>query len=125
MSYSQKEKQVKKQINYAYMMLVFVLLTACAQMGIQPAQSFDQRLGYAYATTTSIRASTAAALDAKTIKASDAQNVLVITDQARAILDQAKAFNIAGDTSTAIGKLTLATGLLTQLQQFLISRGDK
>lgn len=71
---------MKRNINSIYLLLCFAVLTACAQLGLQPAQSFDQKLGYAAASATSIRISAAAALDAKTIEVEDAENVLKLTD---------------------------------------------
>lgn len=102
-----------------------MLLTACAQVGLAPAQSFDQKLAYGYSTVTAVRTSAAQALNAGTIDVLDAKKALAITDEARAGLDAAGAANGHGDTSTAVGKLALATALLTQLQQYLISRGVK
>lgn len=102
-----------------------VLLTACAQVGLAPAESFDQKLAYGYSTVAAVRTSAADALKAGTITVSDARQALVITDTARSALDAAGTANVAGDMSTAIGKLTAATALLTQLQQYLQSKGVK
>lgn len=64
--------------------LAVLLLTACAA-----TQSFEQRLAGAYATNTAIRTTATAALDAGRISSADGERVLAITDQARAILDDA------------------------------------
>lgn len=102
-----------------------MLLTACAQFGLAPPQSFDQKLAYGYSTVATVRTSAAQALTAGVITVADAERALVVTDEARAGLDAAGAASGAGDTTTAAGKLALATGLLAQLQQYLQSKGVK
>lgn len=102
-----------------------MMLTACAQVGLAPAETFDQKLAYGYSTLAAVRISSADALKTGAITVSDAKQALVITDTARASLDAASAANGAGDVSTAIGKLQAATALLTQLQQYLQSKGVK
>ncbi len=104
---------------------MFALLTACAQLGLAPAETFDQKLAYGYSTLAAVRISSADALKSGTINISDAKQALVITDTARASLDAASAANGTGDMSTAVGKLAAATALLTQLQQYLISKEKK
>ena len=102
--------------------------TACAQVGLAPAQSISEQIGYGYSTVTATRITAVQALAAGTIKAADAQQVQNLADQARVLLDGARAAlpapcptaaPCAQDTSTAAGKLALATGVLTQLQAYL------
>lgn len=106
-------------------LLLIVLLAACTQLGLQQPQTFDERLAYAYSQNAAIRTSAAQALKAGTITKSDAQQVLTTTDTARSALDESRKFQVAGDTSTALGKLTMAASLLTTVQTFLNSRGVK
>jgi hypothetical protein len=101
-----------------------MLLVGCAQVGLQPAQSFDQQLAYGYAGVTSARISATNALKAGSIKKEDAQQVLDLTDQARALLDGARAIRVS-DLKTAQAKLALATQVLTQLSAYLTTRGLK
>lgn len=105
--------------------LVILLLAACAQLGLEAPQTFEERLAYAYSQNAAIRTSAAQALKAGTITKSDAQQVLTTTDTARAALDESRKFQVAGDTSTALGKLTMASSLLTTVQTFLTSKGVK
>lgn len=102
-----------------------LMLAACTQVGLAPADGFEQKLAYGYSTVAAVRTSAAQALTAGTIDIVDAKKTLAVTDEARAGLDAAGAANGHGDTSTAIGKLATATALLTQLQQYLIAKGAK
>ncbi len=111
--------------NFFAMLVMCMLLTACAQVGLAPAESFDQKLAYGYSTVAAVRTSAADALKSGTITVSDAKQALVITDTARTALDAASEANGHGDTTTAIGKLAMATAMLTQLQQYLQSKGVK
>lgn len=67
---------------------VLLLLAACALTACT-TQSFDQRLATAYASNTAVRTTAAAAVNAGQLSSADGQRVLEITDQARAILDDA------------------------------------
>ena len=98
-----------------------LLLAACAQLGLAPASSLDQRIAYAYGTHTAVLESTTAALEAGDIGIEDAQRVLKVADQSRQALDAAKLALNAGDVQTAEGRLQLAVSLLTELQTYLRS----
>ena len=100
-------------------------LGGCTSLGLAPAQSVTQQEAYAYSTLAAIRTSAAQALDAKQITVADAKQVLALSDQARLLLEGADVARGAGDTSTAAGKLALATTILTQLQTYLAARGTK
>lgn len=114
-----------KSLRTTFLALALCLLTACAQMGLTQASSFDQQLAYGYSTVAAVRTSAANALTAGTITVPDAQKALATTDTARIALDAAGEANGHGDVSTATGKLAMATALLTQLQQYLKSKGAK
>lgn len=111
------------RLKHSLPLLLLILASACASIGLQPATSFTQRLGYAYGTHTSVLQGTTAALDAKEITSTDAEHILVVADQGRMVLDGAKVAFAGGDVTTAEGKLKLAAGILTQLQAYL--RGAK
>lgn len=98
--------------------IALVLLAGCAQMGLAPAKSFDDRLAYAYAVNTSLREASTSALNAKQITSDDMEHVMAVNDQARSILDAARSMKVT-DLHTAEARLVLATSLLAQLQQFL------
>jgi len=100
---------------------LLVLLSACSSLGLQPAETLDQRIAYAYGVQAAVNDATTAALTAGSITKADAQSVLKTSLEARVLLDAARVANGAGDPTTAQGRLTLAVNLLTQLQTFLRS----
>jgi hypothetical protein len=103
--------------------LLLLLLTGCAQLGLTPPQTFEQKLAYGYAQVGGVRVSAANALSTGVITVADAKQVQTLADEARAALDASKLASSTGDTTTALGKLTLANGILTQLAAYLNSRG--
>ena len=107
-----------KQLNALWVMLI--LLAGCAQLGLSTPQTFDQKLAVAYGTHTAILKATASELKAGHLKKADAQEVLTLADQSKALLDAAR---MAGDTTVAQNKLTLAVAVLTQIQAYINQRG--
>ncbi len=114
-----------KHFRLVIIAFLFAMLSACAQVGLQPPQSFNEKVAYSITTVTSIRASAANALEAKTISAEDAKKTLQSTDNARSLLDDALALNKTSGEASAAGKLAQASSILVELQQFLISKGVK
>lgn len=110
-----------KSPRYYFTVLLLVLLAGCAQLGMAPAQNFDQKLAYAYGVHTAVINATAAALDAKSIRSTDAEQVKTLADQSRSLLDAAKVASAGGDLTTANSKLLLGTQILEQLQAYLRS----
>lgn len=102
--------------------VALLLLTACAQLGLAPASSFEERLAYAVSQNAAVRQTAAVSLENGEIALEDAQNVLKLTDQVRTALDAARVAAGAGDPSTAEGRLQLATSILVNLQAYLRSR---
>lgn len=98
------------------------LLTACASLGLAPASTFEERLAYAVSQNAAVRTAAAVSLERNEIALADAQRVLKITDEVRTALDAAKLASGLGDTSTAEGRLQLATAILIELQNYLRSR---
>lgn len=105
--------------------VAFLLLSGCASLGLAPASTFDERLAYAVSQNAAVRQTAANSLDAGEIQLQDAQFVLKTTDEARTLLDAAKAANGAGDVSTAEGRLSVGVSVLTQLQTYLRTRSKK
>lgn len=105
----------------AFIPLLF-LLTACASLGLAPASTFEERLAYAVSQNAAVRNAAAVSLERNEIALADAQRVLKITDEVRTALDAAKLASGLGDTSTAEGRLQLATAILIELQNYLRSR---
>lgn len=99
-------------------------LYGCAALGVAPAQSFDEQLAYAYGVHTAIEESAAAAKTTGALTTAEAQATLKLADQSRALLDSAHVLE-AVNTASAGSELALATGVLTQLQQYLAARGVK
>jgi uncharacterized membrane protein len=106
----------------AALYVAFLLLTGCAQIGLAPASSFDQRLAYAVSQNAAVRQAAANSLNAGEIEVADAQFVLKTTDEARTLLDAARLASGTGDVSTAEGRLSVAVTVLTNLQMYLRTR---
>lgn len=98
-----------------------LLLAACAQLGLAPASTFEQRLAYAVSQNAAVRQTAAVSLEHGEISLEDAQRVLKLTDETRQALDAARVASGVGDVSTAEGRLQLATSILVNLQAYLRS----
>ncbi len=98
------------------------LIAACAQLGLEAPQSFDERLAYAVAQNAGTRSAAAMALDAGRIGKKDAEAVLELTSNVRVLLDAAKLASSTGDVTVAEDRLVLALSLLQSLQVFLNER---
>lgn len=105
--------------------IAFLVLAGCAQLGLAPASTFEERLAYSVSQNAAVRQAAANSLDAGEIELTDAQFVLKTTDEARTLLDAARAASGAGDISTAEGRLGVAANVLVQLQTYLRSRSKK
>jgi hypothetical protein len=111
-----------RKLRYYYAAFLLVCLAGCAQLGLAPAQNFEQKLAYAYGVHTAVLNATVSALDAKTIKSTDAEQVQTLATQSRSLLDAAKVASAGGDLTTANAKLLLGTQILEQLQAYLRSK---
>lgn len=103
---------------------LLVLLSACNSLGLQPAETVDQRIAYSYGVHTAVLQTATVLTKSGTLSKTDAEQVLVLADQSRTLLDAAKAVETT-DAATASNKLALATSILTQLQTYLNSKGVK
>lgn len=99
-------------------------LTACAQLGLPTATTFQERLTAGYALNAEVRSSAVTLLNAKKLTADDGQNILDQTNTARAGLDVARTIGKsdpkAGDT-----KLTAIRTVLVALQAYLATKETK
>jgi hypothetical protein len=111
-----------KLAKFGAIVLILGALLGCASLGLAPASTFDERLAYAVSQNTAVRQAAANALDAGDIATEDAKRVLSITNEVRTALDAARLASGLGDTSTAEGRLQLATALLVELQKYLRSQ---
>ena len=111
-----------RNLKLHYLLFMLALLAGCAQLGLAPAQTFEQKLAYAYGTHTAVLNAATSALDAKTLKSTDAEQVIKLATESRVLLDAAKSANAVGDVNTANGKLLLGVQILEQLQIYLRAR---
>lgn len=108
-----------------YTVLAFVLvLVGCQSVGLAPAQSFDQKLAYAYGVHTAVEQAAAQAVSTGTLSKVDGTAILSMADQSKTLLDDAKVLE-ATDATTAGNKLALAVTVLTQVQSYIQSHGAK
>lgn len=114
-----------KQVKYALLAAVLVVLAACSSLQMAQPSSPSQGLAYGYSTLAAVRTSAAQAVANGTLTVAEGQTVLVQTDNARAALDAGELAIASGDTATAAGKLAAATAALTSVQTFLMSKGIK
>jgi hypothetical protein len=108
-----------RQLKYGAFLLALAALVSCAQLGLAPAQSFNQQLAYAYGANTAALQAATSSLDAGGITSSDMEKVIDLHGQVRTLLDAAKATAATGDITTAQSKLALALTALTELQGYL------
>lgn len=110
---------MKKLINWC---VLAVLLASCAQLGLENADTFEKKLAYAYGQNTGFRQAAALGVNQRSLSSAEGTAVLGFTDNTRVFLDAAK---VATDPVKAQTNLTLALGVLTQVQQYLHARGVK
>ena len=108
-----------------YWYVVLLLLAGCAQMGLAPAQTFDQKLAYAAGGNTAALEAATSSLDAKMITSADMEKIIQMHGQVRTLLDAARTTAAAGDMTTAQSKLALALTALTELQSYLRAHNVK
>lgn len=112
---------MKKLYNYAALALLSVVLTACAAMGVPPPETFNQKVAVAYATTTAVRTTATALVEARKISADDAMNVQTSADAARAGIDVARKVH-AADPGAGNARLNAVMEGLKALSTYLASR---
>ncbi len=109
-----------KLFSKSFALFFIVALTACASIGLQPAQSFGDKLAYAYGVHTAVLLTATTSVTNKKLSITEAIQIKNLANQSRTLLDAAKVIkDSGGDLSTATAKLTLATTILTQLQAYL------
>jgi len=107
--------------NALWAITMVAMLSACAQLGVPTATTFNERLAVGYGTVTTVRQTATTLLTAKQISADDADNVLKTTDTARAGLDVAR--TLSGTNLTAADqKLTAIHTVLSALSTYLATR---
>ena len=101
---------------------VLVLLFACESLGLPSANTFENRIGVAYATQTAVLDATTQALAVGEISSAEAESVAKISDNLKTLLNAARTVHATGDTDSADRTLRMATTLLEELQKYLRSR---
>ena len=107
------------------LLTVVLALAGCASLGLTQPKGFDQSLAEAYGVHTAVLSATATAITAGTLSSADGTAINGMAQNARTLLDSAKAAETAGDAAGAQSKLVLATTALTTLQNYLNSHGGK
>lgn len=107
-----------------FLPLACLFLVACGALGLATPKGFDQQLANAYGIHTAVVSATTTALTAGSITSQDAQTMQGMEQNARTLLDSAKAAETAGNTAGAQQNLALAISALTALQSYLNNHGS-
>lgn len=107
---------------FANICIFLVLLAGCAQLGLAPADTFEKKLAYAYGQNKGFREAATQGVTQGGLSSAEGTAVLGFTDNTRVFLDAAK---VATDPAKAQTNLTLALGVLSQIQVYLNARGIK
>lgn len=113
------------------------LISGCAALGLQTADTFNQKLAYSYGQVTASRKGATAVVNASCptpdtftsaaclSAVADGKHIQQMADEARKGLDLAKAYAVAGNLQQANVQLQLESAALTALQAYLLSKGVK
>lgn len=125
-------------MKYLLTMAVAFMLTACASLGVPPADTFNKRAAAAYTSIDTVAAGAAAALQAGQLSKSDAENVSATAKTGLAALKVATDLQLAAcppgpDGKQVVGcsaplaeqKLSATLAILTALQGYLATKGVK
>lgn len=107
---------------YGVVLLTFI---GCAQLGLPAPQNTEQGIAYIYPANGLVRDEAAKLLKIGSIKKSEAEVVLSITDKVRSAADIAKDYVRAGDQPAAQRNLILARNILKEARTFLGMPEDK
>src|ERR1700704_4816459 len=119
------------------LLAALLLLSGCAALGLQTADTFNQKLAYAYGQVTAARKGATSVInascptpesvqtDACKAAVADGKHIQQMADEARQGLDLAKTYAAAGNIQQANVQLQLETAALTALQSYLLSKGVK
>src|SRR5260221_14278412 len=101
------------------LLAALLFISGCAALGLQTADTFNQKLAYAYGQVTAARKGAASVINAscptpasyatEACKSAvgDGKHIQSIADEARQGLDLAKTYAVAGDLQQADGQLQL------------------
>jgi hypothetical protein len=112
---------------------IAIPLAGCAALGLQTADTFNQKLAYAYGQVTAARKGATSVInascpppvqtDACKAAVADGKHIQAMADEARHGLDLAKTYAAAGNLQQANMQLQLESAALTALSTYLASRG--
>ncbi len=103
------------------LIVICVLASACASVGLPTAETFNEKLAVGYGTVTQVRSTATQLVMTKRLGSADASNVQAQADSARAGLDIARDMS-KSDLPAANTRLQMATTVLTALQSYLSAR---
>lgn len=118
-----------------YFLLPFMV--GCVALGLQTADTFNQKLAYAYGQATAARKGATSVINASCPTpesftspackeaAADGKHIQSMAEEARQGLDLAKTYAAAGNLQQASVQLQLESATLTALQAYLLSKGVK
>lgn len=117
--------------------LFAILAVGCAALGLQSADTLNQKLAYAYGQVTAARKGATSVVNASCptpesaqtaacrAAVADGKHIQAMADEARQGLDLAKGYAATGNLQQASVQLQLESAALTALQAYLVSKGVK
>jgi|SRR6267154_4519545 len=120
------------RIELRALLYLTILLGGCISLGLQTADTFNQKLAYAYGQVTAARKGATSVITAscQTPGTQDCKNAVAdgghiqqMADEARKGLDLAKGYAAAGNLQQANVQLQLETAALTALSTYLAAKG--
>lgn len=115
--------------------ILLAIVVGCATLGLQTADTFNQKLAYSYGQVTAARKGATAVVNASCptsdkfttpacqAAVADGKHVQAMADQAREGLDLAKGYAAAGNLAQANIQLQLESAALTALSAYLTAKG--
>lgn len=113
---------MKRLHSLGFSLVLAAFLAACASIGLEKAESFGDRLAYAYGIESAVYTAAAQSYRAGEIDDKDKQDILDAGDVAHKALEAAQLAYEAGDLKTAEARLNAAVLLLTRVQESLRSK---
>jgi hypothetical protein len=116
---------------------LLAIAAGCAALGLQTADTFNQKLAYSYGQVTAARRGATAVITAscptpESIQTeacrsavADGKHIQQMADEARQGLDLARGYAAAGNVQQANVQLQLEIAALSALQTYLLSKGVK
>lgn len=113
-----------KRVQLFVAALALVIITGCAALGMQPADTFNKKTLAAVTLVQTVADGAAAGLAAGKLSKSDAQNVVNTSKAALSAIDVAESLH-ATDPKAGEDKLAATLAILTALQSYLALQGAK